>query len=557
MFSYSVLLNSLAIFAYICNAQTVTISTKLGDITGSVQNTSWSTNVYLFAGIRYAVPPLNALRFRPAQIYTTKYDAIYDATKFASACIQTPSAKVPLNYSEDCLFLNIWTSNIKPIAKLLPVFLFIHGGSFVTGSGAMPLYNGNNIVGEIDGNIIYVSINYRLGSIGWLQNEQIYNEDNNWKSYGGMNGVYDQITSIQWVKNNIADYGGDPNKITIFGESAGALSICYLLISPIVPENLFQRAIIESGSCTGAWGTQYSVQEGLNQCNKALTTAGYPINNLTYLRSIDAQTFSTNVNCGVAVDGLIIDDKPDNIYYQLSQNNYSTFNAKDAVMIGWNSIDGLVSYPFYLGFAPKTDTDFNNAIKYYFPNSTQQSLMENVFYTPSQFKPQATANEYQIAWYSINADTCLGCPSLLMAQQIFDSKMTNNVYVYEFGGPTNHKSGMNYAPHTSELPFVFDWKQDDQYMAVPWSQSESNSMLSAWTNFALNGVPNVTNTIDKINIMWSPFSTDKQNVMVWDDTGKIVSDFSATHRNGSCQFLNQYNHDGFDINDICKDVSYP
>eukprot|EP01084_Bolivina_argentea_P216656 368026_1 len=119
-----------------------------------------------------------------------------------------------MSISEDCLYLNIWTSNVKPVGKLLPVMFYIHGGFFSYGSGADHANNGNNLIGETDGNIVYVSINYRLGSLGWLQNEALYNEDPNWKSYGGMNGLYDQITALKWVKNNIADYGGDPNQIT-------------------------------------------------------------------------------------------------------------------------------------------------------------------------------------------------------------------------------------------------------------------------------------------------------------------------------------------------------
>eukprot|EP00483_Globobulimina_turgida_P010787 UN10808 len=186
---------------------------------------------------------------------------------------------------------------------------------------------------------------------------------------------------------------------------------------------------------------------------------------------------------------------------------------------------------------------YKETISYYFKNTTQQNLMENVYYSPSRFPPEGKTNEYQMTWYSIISDTCLACPSLLMAQQIISSQMTNNVFVFEFGGPTT-KTGTNYAPHASELPFVFDWEQYN-VDGLPWSQSLSNSMISAWSNFGIDGHPNVTNTIDKINIIWTPFD----DMMVWNDTGKIIS--SKTYQNGACEFLN-YNK-GFDTATICRD----
>eukprot|EP01084_Bolivina_argentea_P165347 287264_1 len=483
-------------------SQTITIDTQLGKITGNVSSV-WPTKVNLFAGVRYAVPPLGNLRFRPSQVYNTPYNGIYDATQFAASCVQPANNQMPI-ISEDCLFLNIWTSQSANSSQLLPVMFYIHGGSFFSGSGAQTLWNGLNLVGQTDGKVVVISINYRLGSLGFLQNEEIYNEDPNWMSYGGMNGLYDQITALNWVVKNIGDYGGDSSQITIFGESAGGLSVCYLLISPIVPTNIFQRGVIESGACNGAWGP-LNQTAGLQNSNAALTKAGYPINNLTYLRSIDAKTFAAAVSPHsflVSVDKLIITDLPSNIFTQLAEGSYKTFNAKQGVIIGWNSIDGLISYPFYYGYAPNNPHTWEMTVEHYFPNSTQATLMEYNYYYPSKFKSQSGANEYELAWYSVNADTCLGCPSLIMAQQIADAKVTN-IYVYEFGGPTNKQTGMNYAPHMAELGFIFDWPGFNDWEHVPWSQSLADSMLSSWTNFGIYGVPNVTNSKDKINVVWS------------------------------------------------------
>ena len=282
----------------------------------------------------------------------------------------------------------------------------------------------------------------------------------------------------------------------------------------------------------------------MNGCDSALKHVGYPVNNLTYLRSIDANTFVNNVQCGGCVDGLITTQKPSET---LLTDNY-TLNAAEAVIIGWTSTDGLAQQ--YGGYAPTSEEEYKKSIAHYFPNKTQQDLMENVYYPPSKFIPETKTNEYQMAWYTIICDACLGCSSLLFASQIAESKKTDNVYVFEFGGPTD-KKGSNYAPHASELAFVFDWDKDDTWSGVPWSQSLSNSMVSAWTNYGIYGVPNVTNEIDDIDIIWKAFRNDDgQNMMVFNDTGKIIS--SLEYQNGACEFLN-YNT-GFSLADICKDI---
>ena len=229
---------------------TRTITTSLGAITGNIHHsTNTDEDVYEFLGIQYAKAPIGDLRFRPSQL-NTSWNTTYDATAYAPWCIQPLSPHLPNSIqSENCLFLNIWTPQINA-SNLLPVQLWIHGGGFVTGSGSDPSFNGLNFVSNAK-NIVLVTINYRLGPLGFLQSKQLYEEDPNWKSYGGMNGIYDQIQALNWVKRYISDFGGDPDQITIFGESAGGLSVCMLMVSPLVPSNTFQRAIQQSGACTG------------------------------------------------------------------------------------------------------------------------------------------------------------------------------------------------------------------------------------------------------------------------------------------------------------------
>jgi len=218
---------------------------------------SWNAQkVYEFLGIQYGLPPIGEQKFRPSKLNETSWNGIKNATKYGPECYQPLSFNTAM--SEDCLYLNIWTTNPDSSANL-PVMFWIHGGAGVFGAGSDPTYEGTNFTSYGE-DIVLVTINYRLGPLGFLASKQLYDEDPNWKSYGGLNGINDQINALLWVSKYIQHFGGNPNHISIFGESEGGLSVCILLISPqladILPVKL-KYAIIESGSCTGPWYVFY------------------------------------------------------------------------------------------------------------------------------------------------------------------------------------------------------------------------------------------------------------------------------------------------------------
>ena len=338
-------------------SEIITIQTKLGKITGNV-NKYDDQNVYEFLGINYALPPIGDLRFRPAQL-NTSWQTTYNATKCGpmlrtytflcnfhqdncssnQRCIQPLAA--PSKTSEDCLNLNIWTPNINPKSSL-SVMIWIYGGGYVVGSNSDALYEGTNFILNTKDTIL-VSINYRLGALGFLSSQQLFDEDADWKSYGGLNGFYDQIQAIKWIKAYISDFGGDPNKITIFGQSAGGTSICMLLISPMVPKNLFQRAIIESGSCLLGWGP-LNTTVGIEFSDAMLGANGMSAD-LNVLRSYPAHKFTKFTNWSASVDQLILTDLPDHIYANLDDTD-NVFNAEQVIM-GYVSMDGTIGFPWY------------------------------------------------------------------------------------------------------------------------------------------------------------------------------------------------------------------
>ena len=198
--------------------------------------------VYLFSGIPYAAPPVGAARFKAAQP-VQPWEGIRDATKFGPAAPQIPSGgmtdRVPVRWSEDCLTLNVATPSITGDKKA--VLVWIHGGAYRSGQGAIPWYNGSSFATL--GNIVVVTINYRLGALGFTDLSSFA------EGYetSGVNGLLDQIKALEWVQNNIGAFGGDPERVTIAGESAGAFSVTTLL-GAARARGLFHRAIPQSGA---------------------------------------------------------------------------------------------------------------------------------------------------------------------------------------------------------------------------------------------------------------------------------------------------------------------
>ena len=197
-----------------------------------------------FKGVPYAAPPVGDLRWRPTQP-ATRWAGVRDASKYGAICPQKPSAtdngvgKQP--QSEDCLTLNLWTQ-AQPASARRPVMVWIHGGGFVNGSGTADLYNGSALARR---GVVVVTINYRLGRLGSFAHPLLTKESN-----GGATanyGLMDMVASLQWVKRNVAAFGGDPGNVTIFGESAGGMAVNRLMISPAA-RGLFAKAIVQSGA---------------------------------------------------------------------------------------------------------------------------------------------------------------------------------------------------------------------------------------------------------------------------------------------------------------------
>lgn len=208
---------------------------------GAVQGTT-ADGITTFLGIPYAAAPTGARRFAPPEDPACWSDVLV-ADAPAPACTQLEAEAGPVVGDEDCLFLNVYTPQASP-ERLRPVMVFLHGGGHATGNSASPLYDGTRLARERD--VVIVTVNYRLGALGYLAHESLDATDP--RGTSGNYGLLDQLHALRWVADNAMAFGGDPSLVTLFGESAGAVSTCAVLGAPEA-EGLVHRAIVQSGTC--------------------------------------------------------------------------------------------------------------------------------------------------------------------------------------------------------------------------------------------------------------------------------------------------------------------
>ena len=269
-----------------------------------------ATGVRVFRGLPFAAPPIGERRWRAPQP-VAPWDGVRDASKFGNVCVQRATVYTNIanmegspDMSENCLYLNVWTP-AGSAADRLPVMVFFYGGAFTDGGGAAPLYDGTALA---ERGAVVVTMNYRLGPFGFLAHPALTAESGYASS--GNYGILDMVASLEWVNSNVAAFGGDPDNVTIFGQSAGAMAITSLMTSPLA-EGLFQRAIAQSimgggASPNGSMATlAFQEQEGL----RAAEAAG--LKTLAAMRALTpekvAETFRAQT---MIVDNYVIPEDP-------------------------------------------------------------------------------------------------------------------------------------------------------------------------------------------------------------------------------------------------------
>ena len=461
------------------------------DLGGTVLEGAWvglESKTAVFKGIPYAAPPVGELRWRPPAPAPTR-PGVQAATDFGPACIQDPEhtsdwyrylaetmgqdpALVPAlePISEDCLHLNIWTANLGG-EDLLPVMVWIHGGANNSGSPTEVPYDGTNLTAK---GVVMVSFNYRLNVFGFLAHPELTAESDQGSS--GNYALLDQIAALEWIQRNIAAFGGDPDRVTLFGESAGATNIAYLMTSPLA-RGLFHRAISQSG---GYAVSEYRTLADLEAIGMELASAVTPDgsdDSVGSLRAVEAEelyrlagslpSWSNVPN----VDGWVLEDAPGRVFEAGGQ-------APVPLLIGFNR-DEWTTLGHY-GPHPSLE-GFHRSLRETYGELADRAL---------ELYPAATDRDAASRVAEWSTDITFGCPSRFIADRVADQG--GEVYFYLFTrsapGPGGAKLG---AYHGAETAYVTNNLALETWVPRDATDQELAEALSDyWVRFAATGDPN-------------------------------------------------------------------
>lgn len=448
-------------------AQSRTVRTESGSISGELLEDD--SSICVFKGIPYAAPPVGALRWKPPQT-VEPWKGVRECNQFGNKCLQK-GRKRPGPFSEDCLFLNVWAPARQPAEKL-PVMVWIHGGGLTQGSAHEGGYMGDEIAKR---DVILVSINYRLGAFGFLSHPALTAESEHGSS--GNYGILDQIHALKWVRDNIAAFGGDPENVTIFGESAGGTSV-YLLVASPLANGLFHKAILQS-----AWidpkifrdlkqPSYYgpSAEEvGVTEVSKLLDeTEGEAGNTLEQLRAIPAEQVLEKLKPRLPVvrEGWLLPDFPSVIYAAGKHNRVPT-------IAGTNRDEGTMFTPAKVH---ESVEEHREAIGRRFPEQVGEVLELYGVDDESSIR-DSVVQEITDVWF------VRPTREYLRAMQAGESP----AWMYHFTRNSRSWPWLK-AAHAAEIPYVFntlnETKIDDVDRAI------ASAMIRYWTQFARSGDPN-------------------------------------------------------------------
>ncbi len=491
----SIILTAAAILAACANTDTsrvdaaslpdVTVAMPVGEVRGLIEG-----GVERYLGIPFAAPPVGELRWRPPAA-PAPWHGVFDATEFGSACQQTVRAGRNIysdqlrSMSEDCLNLNIWAPEG---AENAPVFVWIHGGSLTHGANSQELYNGSSYA---ERGVVFVSINYRLGILGYLAHPELSAESPD--AISGNYGLLDQIAALEWVQTNIAAFGGNPDNVTIAGESAGALSVSYLMASPRA-EGLFHRAIAQSAytlSTPELNRSDYGVPsaEAVGTYVAGLI-GGEDLAGLRAMRAASLVERAAQVGYipWGTIDGDVLPDQLVTIFDRGEQ-------APVPLLAGFNEGE-IRSLRFLLPERPGNAAEYESAIRAGYGDWSAEFL---------DLYPVDDMTESLLA---ATRDAMYGWTAERMVRQQAATGQPGFLYYYDHGYPAANEMGLH-AFHASEIPFMFDnLDRLSAYWPAPPDTAETRdlalAMIGYWVAFARNGYPDADGSPE-----WRPYGQDE------------------------------------------------
>ena len=478
------------------------VQTKSGKIQGYLEN-----GIEIYKGIPYAEAPIGDLRFREPRP-KKPWEDLRDCTQFGTIAPQhqPDDPKIQLPEDEDCLYLNIWTPCSDE--KRRPVMVWIHGGGFIIGTGARPRSDGARLAAY--GNVVFVSFNYRIGALGFL----------NLSGIPPNLGIQDQVLALKWIEDNIDKFGGDPDNITIFGESAGGQSVAILLAIPS-SKGLFHGAIIESGSVNPR---DFKPERSKEGAKKFISKLGIKKENFDELRKVPLKKLMTVQKKMVGgllnikgspfwpfIDGEFIPEQPIEV---IRKGN----NQQVPMIIGHNENElGFLSELLKNSGRLKRKI-ISKFVRSYVQKSgiNKNDLQRLIDIYKEELKKKFPNNPF-LYWDFVLSDSMFKIP--IIRQLEAHTNHQSNIYYYKF---SYRSPKFGFALHTFEIPFIFDTidKQDVAEGAVEKSKESevlTRIMMDTWVNFARTGNPN-----HKGIPKWPAYNLEKRHTMILSYNPEII-----------------------------------
>lgn len=474
---------------------------------------------YRYKGIPYAAPPIGELRFAPPRP-TPSWSEVRDATgRFPTAPqplggvdMLLGAADGPAQSEADCLTLNVWTA--APDDARRPVMLWIHGGAFVSGTGLTPFYDGTNLASR---GVVVVTINYRLGALGFLHLSDIGGEA---FAGSGNAGLLDQAMALQWVHDNIEAFGGDPENVTIFGESAGAMSVGTQLALP-ASKGLFQRAIAQSGAASNV----HDRDSAGSVAQQMLDMLGLEPSQVDRLRELPIEALleaqaqlsaRTPISRGLpfmpTVDGATLPEPPLSALAEAAAPGVSVLTGtnRDELKL-FTAMDPRLGSLADEGLAKRVSG---------FVRNDPEGLVEIY----RSHMPDAAPRE---VFEAIGTDAVFRMPAIALAET---QSPQAPCWLYEFHQPSTAFGGMLGSAHAVEIPYVFDNLDSpgaSMLTGVPTEEMRTlaATMADAWTAFARTGDPNAAG-LPK----WDAYRGEGRTTMIFDAQTRSVADAAGPFR---------------------------
>ncbi len=498
------------------------VTTAQGQLEGIERNGVWQ-----FRGVPYAAPPVGERRFRPPAP-PEPWEGVRPADRFGPRAWQATGGAMALlgdqggETSEDCLFLNVVTPGCDDRRR--PVLVWIHGGGFVNGSSSTPWYDGSRMAAR--GDVVVVSVNYRLGALGFLWLGDL---DERYRS-SGVNGLLDQAAALRWVEQNIAAFGGDPGNVTIFGESAGAMSVSTLLALPAA-RGLFHRAIAQSGAASNTFEPKVASE---------ITSAMMSRLSVTELEGLLAAAPADLVAAGGKVTGELFHDPgriagPTGIalamaFQPVVDGEWLPCGPLDAVREGTAADVGLLT---------GTNRDEWNLFRLMSPSGLDHpellERLDRVFGEGHRIhdayaaaRPGATPDDL---WSAVLTDATFRIPTTRLVEARVEGGASSPTHQYLFTWASPAFGGVAGSCHALEIPFVFGvlGNQGAELFLGGHAGEElwalSDAMQDAWIAFARTGDPNHPGIPD-----WPAWSPDERPVLRFDVERSLEHDPAGAER---------------------------